>query len=137
MNKELYRIKINKKIVDIKQTDKEGEEIIIVLEDEKEIKISAYHSQDCCENVYAEFNVIKYQKEDIIGKEYKELVIKSVDELGFILCFYRDWEESEKVFIPCYNEQNGYYSSELELIINYDGVKTKIDITEYVEDHIN
>ena len=43
----------------------------------------------------------------------------------------------DKWFIPCYNEQNGYYSSNLNLIIEFEDKPTiTIDITDYVEDKI-
>jgi cellulose synthase/poly-beta-1,6-N-acetylglucosamine synthase-like glycosyltransferase len=64
-------------------------------------------------------------------------VIKSVEDMGFLLCFEESYGYGEKVFVPCYNEQNGYYEDNLELIISVDGVKTKIDISNLVEDHID
>ena len=42
----------------------------------------------------------------------------------------------EKFFIPCYNEQNGYYSSNLELILHKGKAKETIDVSEYVKDEI-
>lgn len=45
--------------------------------------------------------------------------------------------DEKKVFIPCYNYQNGYYGSDLELIIKNNNVQTKIDISNLVEDHID
>ena len=42
----------------------------------------------------------------------------------------------EKFFIPCYNSQNGYYSSELELILKRGKAKEVMDISEFVEDDI-
>lgn len=42
----------------------------------------------------------------------------------------------EKFFVPCYNEQNGYYSDKLELILHKNNETEKIDITDFVEDNI-
>lgn len=114
-NKELYREKIESKIVKMEL----GEETLTFeKEDGSKISLSYYHSQDCCEAVYADFSSAKYYQESIVGKEFKELVIKGVAGMGFLICLFQDWERGEKIFIPCYNEQNGYYSSGLELVIN-------------------
>lgn len=89
-------------------------------------KITDNHEQDCCENVYANFKALKDQ--GIKEKEFKKIKIDGVKNSGFKLNGY---------FIPCYNEQNGYYASNLELIIKHpDGSKTMKDITEFVEDKI-
>jgi len=63
-------------------------------------EITFSHDQDCCEQVYADFNSLKDQ--DIKKKTFKEIKIRGVRGSGFRLNEY---------FIPCYNEQNGYYSS--------------------------
>jgi hypothetical protein len=43
-----------------------------------------------------------------------------------------------KIFIPCYNYQNGYYSSNLSVVITQGGTtKTEVDISDCVEDHID
>jgi len=135
MNKELLREVINKKIDNIELSD----ESIKIIFGEEVIELKDYHEQDCCENVYADFKAMKYYLKDIIEKkqDVKEIVIKGVDEMGFLICFYYDWEVNEKVFIPCYNSQNGYYSSGLELIVIRNGVEKKIDISDLVEDDIN
>jgi hypothetical protein len=124
-NKELYRELIEQEIVSIedgKFTKKDGNFIDIVDE----------HDQDCCEHVYADWDAVKLYEKDLLGKTFKELVIKGIEGAGFLLCFYKDWEKSVKIFVPCYNEQNGYYSSDLSLIIN----GKKIDISSFVEDNI-
>ena len=89
-------------------------------------KIFDYHDQDCCENVYADFEQLK--DTDILEQEFKDIEIEGVEGSGIRLNGY---------FIPCYNKQNGYYSSNLEIIIEYpDGKKVKKDITNFVEDDI-
>ena len=42
----------------------------------------------------------------------------------------------EKFLIPCYNEQNGYYSSDLELILDKGKIQEIMDISEFVKDDI-
>lgn len=131
MQKEIYRTAINQKIEKVEIDSDNSVEFF--LEDKTTLKIEGEHRQDCCENVYADFDVIDYHKKDIEGKNFKELLIFGVEKMGFLLCLYQDWEKSEKIFVPCYNSQNGYYSSELRLVING---KTEIDISEYVEDDV-
>lgn len=85
------------------------------------------HDQDCCENVYADFNALK--DTDIFDKEFKDVKIEGVNGSGIKMNGY---------FIPCYNEQNGYYSSNLEIVIKSLGKDKKvIDISEFVEDKID
>jgi hypothetical protein len=131
MNKEVYREKIEQEIIGI--TLKEDSSIIFNKKDGTNIEIGYYHEQDCCENVYADITAINYYISDIINKKYEEIIIKSIPEMGFMICLYRDWDDSEKIFIPCYNSQNGYYSGNLKLIINKE---LEIDISDCVEDNI-
>ena len=62
MNKELYKQKINKKIIDIIIDDK----LEFVFEEGEKIVLESYHDQDCCEKVYADFDVIQYQQKQIL-----------------------------------------------------------------------
>lgn len=97
------------------------------LENDLVLEIETFHPQDCCENVYAEWNnfdtesdYLPYGSVPTIEetKKYLELVRGN----GFRL-FYQ--------FIPCYNEQNGYYSDELYLTIKdrRTGKEEEINIT--------
>src|SRR5687767_5287864 len=84
------------------------------------------HYQDCCEHVYADFKQL--QDTSIWDEDFDELVIEGVPDSGLRVNGY---------FIPCYNNQNGYYSSGLELIVTHpNSPKITIDISEYVEDQI-
>jgi hypothetical protein len=107
---------------------------------EKEIKLESYHDQDCCEHVYADFGIIKHYLKQLIT-DYKQLVIKKVPEMGILLHFVASYSNDEKIFIPCYNEQNGYYSDKLSLIITINpsmGPETiKLDITDCKQDKEN
>lgn len=90
------------------------------------IKIRHYHDQDCCENVYADWPALRIT--DIMQKVFKEIVIKGVPEIGILINGY---------LVPCYNEQNGYYSDELELIIERAaGVSDRVDVSGFVKDDI-
>lgn len=91
-------------------------------------KIIDVHEQDCCEHVYADWK----QLEDtgFLGKEIKEIEIEGVKESGFRINGF---------FVPCYDVQNGYYSSDLEIVIAKPDGKDKrvIDISEFVKHDID
>lgn len=88
-------------------------------------KITYYHCQDCCEDVYAAFDEIE---EVAMEHEFHEpLIFESVKDYGF-----RFGNKEYMVSVPCYNIQNGYYSDDLE--IKY-GMETVIEDCEK-QDHI-
>lgn len=107
-------------------------------------KLIAYHEQDCCENVYADFEILKtYNVSTKTGKSIKiqeidfnenlEKLIRGVKNQGFNILS----KIEEKFFVPCYNEQNGYYSGSLELILyKNNNVKEILDISDFVKDEI-
>lgn len=107
-------------------------------------KLRAYHSQDCCENVYADFEILKdYNVSTKTGKSIKiqeidfeeslEQLIQGIEEQGFNMVS----KIEEKFFVPCYNSQNGYYSSNLELILyKSEKLKETLDISDFVKDDI-
>ncbi len=97
-----------------------------------QIKLTSDHSQDCCERVYADWSVIEPYKKEIEGKPFGTLIIKAIEREGILLCF----DEEVKVFIPCYNEQSGYYSGELSLVMTIDDCSKIVNISEFVEDCI-
>lgn len=106
-------------------------------------ELESYHEQDCCEHVYADFEILKDYNvstktgktiniKDIDFEEHLEYLIQGIENEGFNMIS----KIEEKFFIPCYNSQNGYYSSELELILKRGKVKEVMDISEFVEDDI-
>jgi hypothetical protein len=107
-------------------------------------RIYYHHDQDCCENVYADFKVLNDY--NLSTKTGKTINIKDIDfpddidknieyieEMGFNIIS----KIGEKFFIPCYNSQNGYYGSDLELIILKGKEKIEINISAYVKDDID
>lgn len=119
----------------------EDDSLTIDIKDQEPIIIEYYHSQGCCENVYADFSNIPYHENKIKGKKITKLEIKGVTDIGFLLCFYNNdgytsERVSEKVLVPCYNEQNGYYSDELDLIVQRGNKKIRINLEGYIEDNI-
>ena len=107
-------------------------------------KLEYYHEQDCCESVYAEFEILKdYNVSLVTGKniDIKEIdfeesltkLVEGVKEAGFNMVS----KIGEKFFVPCYNSQNGYYSGDLELILyKENNVREELDISDFVEDDI-
>lgn len=93
-----------------------------------DITISDEHEQDCCESVQADFEVIKDYIDSINKMGYIESIrIKAVKGEGFVLFFEKEYSNIG-VFIPCYNEQNGYYSDNLSLLIKQGQTVTSIDL---------
>ncbi len=79
-------------------------------------KITCDHNQECCESNYADF--------------------KQVDNTAFLTRFtlplkfeqapggFRFGNENNMFFVPCYSEQNGYYSDEVDIFYNGKKVNT-------------
>lgn len=89
----------------VKVTDSE-----IVFDNGSEITFS--HVQDCCEHNYASF---KQLEERALEVEFDEnLIFEETDGYGFRF----GSKETEMFFIPCYSEQNGYYSSDIDIFYN-------------------
>lgn len=73
--------------------------------------ITCDHEQNCCEHNYADF----MQIDDIArNTEFKKpLTFEFVDGIGF-----RFGNENKMFFVPCYSEQNGYYSDYIDILFN-------------------
>lgn len=70
--------------------------------------ISYDHCRDCCEDNYADFKQIESEALDYDFET--ELKFEAVEETGF-----RFGDSRRMFFIPCYSEQNGYYSSDIDI----------------------
>lgn len=90
-------------------------------------RITYDHVRDCCEINYADFEQIE---ESAFDEEFKQpLIIETIKGRGFR--FGSIGFCSNMFFIPCYSEQNGYYTSELD--IYYDGLfATRTDCEERI-----
>lgn len=89
--------------------------------------IEDLHEQDCCEHVYADWSQL--EDTDVKSHDFNEQIsIEKVEGSGFRI---------EGYFIPCYNEQNGYYGSDLSLEIKEKDKETRIiNVDCCVEDRI-
>ena len=70
------------------------------------------HEQDCCECNYADFLQI-----DDIARNWdfdENLDFEAVEDTGFRFGNL----PNKMVFVPCYSQQNGYYSSDIEIYYN-------------------
>lgn len=70
------------------------------------------HNIDCCENNYADFSQLKDTGIENEEFEFSEKMFELENECGFRLVA----NSGNKYFIPCYSCQNGYYSSDLDII---------------------
>lgn len=76
-------------------------------------KITFDHEQDCCEWNYADFSILN---PNVVNYDYdfsENLDFKFVEEAGFVF-----GSEGHYIFIPCYSDQNGYYSTEISIYYN-------------------
>ena len=70
--------------------------------------ISYNHAQECCEHNYADFEQL-----DDLARDYdfdENLMFEEVEGCGF-----RFGDKRQMFFVPCYSEQNGYYSSDVDI----------------------
>ncbi len=69
------------------------------------------HIQDCCEHNYADFEQI----DDIAYQfEFEEpIAFEPVYDAGF-----RFGNPYKMIFVPCYSDQNGFYSNEVDIFYN-------------------
>lgn len=75
--------------------------------------ITAFHARDCCEHNYADCE----QLDDIARNtdfDTSKLEIDILQDQGFRF----GNKPSKMFFVPCYSEQNGYYSTDLNIFIN-------------------
>jgi hypothetical protein len=73
--------------------------------------ISYYHVRDCCECNYADF----LQLDDVAKNtdfDTSNLIFEKCD------CGFRFGNAGKMFFVPCYSEQNGYYSSDVDIYLN-------------------
>jgi len=73
------------------------------------------YSEKCCTYNYADFTQLE---EMALDYEFDEnLIFESVEDAGF-----RFGDKGMMFFIPCYSDQNGYYSSDVRIYYNREKV---------------
>lgn len=103
-----------------------GEESIIF---DDGTKLFSNHISGCCESHYLSFKYIEL--EDFDGLEFdlsNDSFFERVDGFGIRLIA----KNGQKISVPGYGHNNGYYSHELTLIIknHQKNIKKEYDITE-------
>lgn len=102
----------------------EEEKIVFADECGKEIVITSDWHHDCCENNYADFNAIV---DDELAKNTFDnvIVVPPVEgqEGGFqlVICglpHRRLGTYNKTYWVPCYSEQNGYYTTNIDIYLN-------------------
>ena len=68
-------------------------------------KLLSDHSADCCECNYADFTSL--DDSPILNQVFTTLTFEKVDGYGFKMNGY---------MVNCYSEQNGYYSSDVDIL---------------------
>lgn len=94
--------------------------------------LGSYHDQDCCESHYLSFTDLSLKdfhglEFDISGEEF----FKRIDGYGIELIPVEGWS----VRVPGYGSNNGYYSSDLDLVLynSNGGIVKSFDISECQE----
>lgn len=81
------------------------------------------HIQDCCEHVYADWSALK-DEAGLMDTDFSNLYIeRRNNRTGIRIC-----GNGRRFFVPCYNEQNGYYNDCLDIVL--------IDTNQLEEAHI-
>lgn len=81
-------------------------------------KITYDHERDCCEYNWADFSVLNKNTINI-DYDFPKIKFKAVNELGFKFGVPGHW-----IFVPCYSDQNGYYSTDIDIYFNDEKVLT-------------
>lgn len=105
----------------------------MLIQELKRFDFESEHEQDCCENVYADFeNADWWLFDESKYKNIREVAntLEIVEQVGFRI---------GGVFVACYDSQNGYYSNNLTLIIidKTTQERIKIDITDATKPDYN
>ena len=100
--------------------------------------VTDYHEQDCCENVYADWEtLLEFSDRNFVAGDWRTIEFCGVEDAGFLLRFTTS-DKSDGYFCPCHNEQNGYYSGDLALKVSLNGRDfCQVDISAHVKDDIN
>lgn len=91
------------------------------------VKLYSNHEQDCCENHYLSLDDLTIS--DFDGLEFdltNDDFFERVEGFGIAL----KPTNGHPVRIPGYGSNNGYYSSQLDLILSGIGFKRQYDISE-------
>jgi len=97
------------------------------IEFENEIKLYSEHISDCCENHYLLLDDLELS--DFEGLEFNltnDFFFKKIEDYGIELIPIN----GHSIKIPGYGYNNGYYSTQLTLVLSGRGFYKTFDITE-------
>ena len=91
------------------------------LEFDNGMRLEYYHDQDCCEDVYADFQnmqVMGPQEKNYVDARDLDFFENILDSIVPIegLGFYIVTKQGICILVSCYDIQNGYYNDRLELV---------------------
>lgn len=95
-----------------------------VIEFDNGNKITYDHDADCCEDNYADFSILNENHVNYNVDFDTELTFDFIDGMGFRFGSKDKWGDFRWIFIPCYSEQNGYYTDEIDIYYNGERVLT-------------
>ena len=81
------------------------------------------HEQDCCEDNYADFDQLESEACDF---SFQEPLDFEMVEYGFLF----GNKGVRMFFVPCYSDQNGYYTQDVDIL--YNGVKVGCTFGELI-----
>lgn len=95
---------------------------------EKNVTLTSDHNQDCCENHYLSFDDLTIDDfEDLEFDLSDDKFFKKIEDYGIELIPIK----GHSVKVPGYGSNNGYYSTELRLVVSQNNKTLKeFDITE-------
>ena len=83
------------------------------------------HDQDCCENNYADFMQLDDEARAYDYDE-KNMRFEAVEGSGF-----RFGDNRRMFFVPCYSDQDGYYSDKIEIHYKTKVLDFSAELREY------
>lgn len=115
----------------------------ITFDNKKEMTF--HHEQDCCEHNYADFPILKtYNLSVKTGKQINIYDIDFPDTLAELFGggvkdggFNIKSKKGDLFFIPCYSDQNGYYTTELFITLKNDWEEETLNVSNFVNERID
>lgn len=90
------------------------------------INLNSNHDQDCCEQHFLSFQDININDFDNLEFDLTGDFFERIEDYGIALKPII----GHPIRIPGYADNNGYYSSELTLVLSKEGFKQTFDISE-------
>lgn len=76
------------------------------------------HEPDCCEENWADFSSLTDKHVNYNVDFNEDLIFEFIDGMGFRFGSQDNERCMRWIFIPCYSDQNGYYSDDIDIYYN-------------------